>query len=217
MCLAVNNIDLNALSYAVSELEADKAKKIVKEALSSGIPVVEIFEKGLKKGLDEVGERYETGEYALGELAYAGSMVGDIMEDLKPFLREAKMGQKGVIVMGAVRGDLHDIGKNIVKTLMMCRGWEVYDLGVDVPAAAFVEKVREVKADILGLTSLLTTTADQFGVVIDELKKKSLRNMVKVIIAGNAANEELRKKVGADGIANSAEDGIRKCEELLKN
>jgi methanogenic corrinoid protein MtbC1 len=208
--------DLRALSDAVSELNEAEVKERVREEISRGVPAVEIFEHGLKKGLDVVGQRYATGEYALGELAYAGSLVGRILEELKPYLQDAKMNRKGVIIMGAVRGDIHDIGKNIVKMLMICRGWEVHDLGVDVTSSAFVDKVEELSPDILGVTSLLTTTTDQFGEIIDKLKERGLRDKVKVVIAGNAASEEIQNSIGADGTATSAEDGIRKCEELLK-
>ena len=214
--MSVRQESLQALSEAVSELDEPEVKRIVKNELSKDVSVIEIFEQGLKKGLDIVGQRYETGEYALGELAYAGSLVGRILEKLKPYLEEAKISQKGSIIMGAVRGDIHDIGKNIVKMLMICRGWKVHDLGVDVPASVFVDKVEELKPDILGLTSLLTTTTDQYGEVIEKLKQRNLRNIVKVVIAGNAASEEIQNRIGADGTATNAEDGIRKCEELLK-
>ena len=138
----------------MSELNEVEVKRIVGKEVSRGVSVVKIFEEGLKKGLDVVGQRYETGEYALGELAYAGSLVGKILEELKPHLEFAKMERKGVIIMGAVRGDIHDIGKNIVKMLMICRGWQVYDLGVDVTSRVFVDKVEELHPNILGLTSL---------------------------------------------------------------
>jgi len=205
------------ISRAISELEgADKAKKLVREAIGQGASIQDVVEKGIKKGLDVVGNRYETGEYALGELAYAGSIATELLQELKPILTESKIEAKGVIVMGAVQGDIHDIGKNIVKMLMICRGWEVYDLGVDVAPETFAQKVKEVKADVLGLTALLTTTRPMYKATIDKLKEMRVRNMVKVIIAGNAATDELAKEIGADGVALDAGSGIKICEEWIR-
>jgi methanogenic corrinoid protein MtbC1 len=208
---------LDQIGRSISDLEgSEKTRKLVRRAFELGFSVQEVVEKGLQKGLDEVGKNYETGLYALGELAYSGTIALELLEELKPRLSQAKMEKKGTIVMGAVSGDIHDIGKNIVKMLMMCKGWDVHDLGVDVPPDAFVKEVEETKADILGLTALLTTTAPSFKLTIDKLKERGIRKNVKVMIAGNAANEELAKEIGADGVATDAESGIRKCEEWVK-
>jgi len=208
---------LDKISDLVANLgTSDDLNKNVKEALSTKIPVVEIVEKGLSKGLAEVGERYKNLEYFLAELIYSGDLVTEAMKLLEPHLKDVKMKKKGIIVMGIVFGDVHDIGKNIVAMMMKFRGWEVHDLGEDVPPEKFVKVAQEVNPDVIGLTSLLTTTTYMFKVTIDKLKEGKVRDKVKIIIGGNAATEEVFKSSGADAFTTNAEDGIRQCEEWVK-
>lgn len=209
---------LDEIQHSIGELEgAEKTKLLIRQAFEQGFSVQEVVEKGIQRGLDTVGKYYETGLYALGELAYSGSIATEILEELKPRLLEAKIKKKGTIVMGAVQGDIHDIGKNIVKMLMTCKGWDVHDLGVDVSPETFADEVEKTRTDVLGLTALLTTTAPFFKLTIDKLKEKGIRDKAKVIIAGNAATKELAEEIGADGFALDAESGIEKCEEWVKN
>ena len=208
---------LDDISNLVASLgSSDDLNKLVNEALSENIPVVDIVEKGLSKGLAGVGEKYEKLEYFLAELIYGGDLVGESMKLLEPHLKDVKMKKKGIIAMGTVLGDVHDIGKNIVAMLMRFRGWEVYDLGVDTPPESFVETAQKTHPDIIGMTSLLTTTTPMFKATIDKLKEAKVRDTLKVIIGGNAATKEVMVESGADAFTTSAEDGIRKCEEWVK-
>lgn len=208
---------LKKISTTVAELgDSKELNQLVSTAISAGIPVVEIVEKGLSKGLEVIGERYQRLEYFLAELMYGGDIVAESMKILEPHLRNVKTKKKGTIVMGTVLGDVHDIGKNIVAMLMKFRGWEVHDLGVDLPPEKLVEAVKQINPDILGMTSLLTTTTPMFKITIDKLIDNGIRQKVKVIIGGNAATEEIMHKSGADAYTTNAEDGIRKCERWVK-
>jgi len=210
-------IGTGSIIKIIAELgDSSELNHLVSDAISAGIPVVEIVEKGLSKGLDVVGEKYEMLEYFLAELMYGGELVAGAMKMLEPHLKNVEMKKKGVIVMGTVLGDVHDIGKNIVAMLMKFRGWEVHDLGVDLAPEKFVEAVKQINPDILGMTSLLTTTTPMFKITIDKLMENGIRQKVKVIIGGNAATEELMHKSGADAYTTNAENGIRKCERWVK-
>jgi methanogenic corrinoid protein MtbC1 len=215
--LSKNNMFLEKIANTVAELcKSEKLNELILNAISEDVPVVEIVEKGLSKGLDIVGEKYETLEYFLAELIYSGDLVAGAMSILEPHLKGVKLKIKGIIAIGTVQGDVHDIGKNIVAMLMKFRGWMVHDLGVDLPPERFVEAVKQIKPDILGMTSLLTTTTPMFKITIDNLKEAGLRSKVKVIIGGNAATEEIMHNSGADAWTTSAEDGIKKCEMWVK-
>jgi methanogenic corrinoid protein MtbC1 len=193
-----------------------KIKTLVSEAIDRKIPITEIIEKGLRKGLEEVGRRYEDGEYFLSELLFSASLMNDAMEVLAPYLEKEEIEKKGVIVLGTVKGDLHDIGKNIFKIFAQASGFAVYDLGVDVEAEKFVEKLSDTKARILALSALLTTTRNEMKVIIDALVKSGMRNRVKVLIGGNAVNEEFAEEIGADAAALDAVEGIEICIKWVK-
>ena len=209
---------LNEITNTIAGLKnGEKLKKLLKNAICRGISVEELVENGIRKGLDIVGEKYSKGEYFLSELMFSGVMVTEALETLKPYLEKVKIKKKGTFLIGTVAGDIHDIGKNIVKTLLICRGWEVIDLGVDVPPKKFVEAVRDFKPDVVGMSSLLTTTAPMFGETINALKKAGLREKVKVIIGGNAATKEIAEEIGADGYARNAQQGIEQCERWIRN
>jgi len=165
--------------------------------------------------VDIVGKDNE-GEYFLAELMFSGTMVSEAMEILKPHLEKAGTKKKGIMVIGSVAGDIHDIGKNLIKMLLTCRGWDVQDIGVDIPPEKFVEAVKKFKPDVVGMSSLLTTTAPMYGVTINELKKENLRSGLKIIIGGNAASKEIADEIGADGFATSAQEGIDQVESWIK-
>lgn len=203
---------LKNIASTLGELKnSGRIKELVNEALSEGIPPVEIVEKGLRKGLDVVGQRYEACEYFLSELLFAGSLMNDALEILKPHLEKEKTKKKGTIVLGTVRGDIHDIGKNIFKMLAMATGYEVHDLDVDVEPDVFVKKVKETGASILAMSALLTTTREQMKIVIDALNEAGIRNKVKVLIGGNAVTKDFAKEIKADEAALDAVEGVRIC------
>jgi methanogenic corrinoid protein MtbC1 len=151
------------------------------------------------------------------ELIMAGEAMKDLVKMLEPYLKASKTDIKAVgkVVIGAVKGDLHDIGKNIVISLLKANNFDVYDLGSDIPANKFVEAVRIYKPDILGLSALLTTTIGEMETVTNKLKEAGLRKKVKVIIGGGAIYESFAKKIGADGWSNNAVTGIEQCKRWI--
>jgi len=201
---------------AFEELREEDVLRLVKQKLEEGYSATEVLTKGVIPGLNKVGEKYEQNEYFLAELLFAADLMNKCMEILTPLLeKEAKRAPvKGKIVIGTVKGDIHDIGKNIFATLMRASGFEVFDLGVDVSAEKFVEKVKEVKPDIVGMSALLSTTAPYFKVVIDALKEAGLRDEVFVMIGGPPLVSA--EEVGADVYCDDAFKGKIVAEEYVK-
>jgi 5-methyltetrahydrofolate--homocysteine methyltransferase len=163
--------------------------------------------------MDIVGKKYECHEYFLPELVVAGEVMYSGLEVVKPLLSAKAERGKGVIVAGTVEGDIHDIGKNLFVMLATAAGFEVHDLGNDVSPKKFAEKAKEVRADFVGLSALITTTMEKMKTVIDELKNAGIRDRVKVIVGGAPLTESFAKKIGADAFAADALDGIRLCRE----
>ncbi len=189
----------------------------VKEALEVYDPLT-IIEKALRPAMNEVGKLFEEGEYFLPELIVASDMFKKIMDTLlKPRIyAEKRESQKlGRVVIGTVEGDLHDIGKNIVATLLEIAGFDVIDLGVDVSVEKFIEAVKKYKPGILAMSALLTSTKVNMRKVIEALEREGLRDKVKVIIGGAAVSEEYAREIGADAYGATASDGVRKCKQLL--
>lgn len=204
------------LASAIAELKgSEEVKRLVNEALSAGTPVEKVLEEGVRVGLEAVGRKYEAGEYFLAELLYAASLVNDAITILKPRLSQAPGRKAGKIILGTVRGDIHDIGKNVFKMLAEAAGFEVHDVGVDVAPGTFVRKLEETGANVLALSALLTTTLQEMRNVIEELKAAGVRGKVKVLLGGNAVTKEFAKEVGADGAALNAVEGVEMCKRWL--
>ncbi len=180
------------------------------------VPISDIVEKGLRGGLERVGTKYEAGEYFLSELLFAASMIEEAMQILRPRLEKQGLEKKGTILLGTVRGDMHDIGKNIFKMMAEAAGFEVNDLDVDVDPEVFIEKSSEIKPDILGLSCLLTTALPEIKIVIDMLNEVKIRNHIRVLIGGNAVTKEFAEEVGADAAALDAVEGVNLCKAWLK-
>ncbi len=209
---------LEKIKNLLVNIEIDKVEEAVKEALKAGIPPLEIIEKGLAPAMRIIGDKFEKGEYFLAELVAAGETFKEILNKyLKPELMKRGETTKklGKVVIGTVRGDLHDIGKNIVATMLESAGFEVYDLGVDVPPEEFVKKAKEVNADIVAMSALLTTTMMEMKNVIEELKKAGIRDKVKVIVGGAPITEEFAREIGADAYGEDAVKAVKICKQLL--
>jgi methanogenic corrinoid protein MtbC1 len=205
------------IATTLRDLEnSNKMKQLINNAILRGVSAVEIIEKGLRRGLELVGQKYETGEYFLSELLYAGSIMNDAIEILRPYLEREKIVKKGIIVLGTVRGDIHDIGKNIFKMFAEAAGFEVHDLGVDVDPNAFVKALKETGAKILAMSALLTTTILEMKTVIEHLKQAGIRSNVKVLLGGNAVTKEFAKEIGADAAALDAVEGVKICNEWVE-
>lgn len=203
---------LKEITTGILEFNIDGIKDLIKRGMAAGISPYEILTEGMAKDLDIVGKKYEEREYFLTELIMTGETMKTGMEVLAPYLKVGDTKRAGTVVIGTVKGDLHDIGKNIVVTLLSASGFEVHDLGIDVSAEKFVEKVKETKADTIALSALLTTTMIEMENIIKVLEREGIRNKVKVIVGGAPLSGKFAKKIGADTFAPDAIKGV----EILK-
>jgi corrinoid protein of di/trimethylamine methyltransferase len=209
---------LSAISDAVVNFNVDNVKKAVQEALNNGLDPLRIMEEGLAKGARVMGDRFANGDAFLTELFLSAEAMKAGVEILKPHMSK-KSEKRGVakVILCTVKGDIHDIGKNIVGVLLESAGFEVIDLGVDVSAEKIAEKTAELKPRILGMSALLSTTAPEQAVAIGELKKRGLRGSVKVIVGGTAVTEEWAKEIGADGYAADASAAVGIVKSLAES
>ena len=208
---------LEDLGGAIGKLDSEeRVKTLLSAALSQGFSASEIVEKGVRKGLQTVGEKYEAGEYFLSELLYAGSLVEGLLRTLKPRMRDQELERKGVIVLGTVRGDIHDIGKNIFKMLADSSGFEVHDLGVDVDPAAFVDEVKKSTPDVLGLSALLTTTLVEMKNTVEVVRRAGVKSNLKILLGGNAVKKEFASQIGADAGVLDAVEGLEICKRWMQ-
>jgi len=208
---------IEKLKEAVIAGDRDEAIKISREIVDKGLDPLEALERGLVAGVLEVGEKWVREEVFLADLVMSAEAMKAASEILKPEIirRGSAVKKLGRVIIGTVAGDIHDIGKNIVATMLEASGFEVIDLGVDVSTETFIEKVRELKPDVLGLSALLTTTMLEQKNVIEALKREGLRDKVKVIIGGAPVTEEWAKSIGADGYAEDAIRAVRLVKKLL--
>jgi len=202
---------------AVLELDEQKALEITKKRLEAGEDPLKILDD-LMTVAEEIGKKYETGEFFVADLVMAGEILKGISELVRPKLKEASKERKviGKFVIGTVEGDIHDIGKNIVVTMAEAVGFEVIDLGVDVPPQRFVEAIKQHNPDIVGLSGLLTVAIESMKKTIDAIKDAGLRGKVKIIIGGGRVDEYACEYTGADAWTNSAAEGIRKMLEWMR-
>jgi len=208
---------LESIAQAIAKLDSsDHAKALVTDALSQRLSPTEIAEKGIRQGLQIVGEKYEANEYFLSELLYAGSLVGDLFELLKPSMKNRQLEHKGVIVLGTVKGDIHDIGKNIFKMLADSSGFEVHDLGVDIEPTTFVAQAKESRAQVVGLSALLTTALEEMKETLDALRTAGLKDNLKVLLGGNAVKKEFGAEIGANATALDAVEGLEICKGWIR-
>lgn len=193
------------LKQAMVALEPEVLVSETAKSLEAGIAPLEIIEKGLLPGLNTIGELFENEEIFLPELMKSAQIFQGAMKLLQPKIKEQGVAaeKKGTVVIGTVKGDLHYIGKNIVKLLMETSGFEVYDLGVDVDPFAFIVKADEVKADVIALSALLTTTLVGQKDVIEALEGQGRRDQFKVIVGGGAVTKSWADEIGADGYAEN--------------
>jgi len=207
-------MDFEKLTELIIELEVDDIADAVKEALDENKDPFDIL-NALTEGMDEVGRRYEEKEYYLTELVLAGETMKEAFSVLRPALAASDRSEDKVkIILGTVKGDNHDIGKNILGSLLLSSGFELYDLGMDVDENTIVEKVKESGAQIIALSSLLTMTVEQIKVVHEALQAAGLRDKIKLIVGGAPLNMELAKKLGADDFADDAVEGVKHIKQL---
>ena len=207
---------LEEIAQSVVEIDFSKTKRLVKKALSEGIPPLDIILKGLSKGMEKVGELYEASEYFEAELIASGQVMQDALEIVQPHIAVEELRSPGALIIGTVKGDLHDIGKNMVIAMMRSAGFEIVDLGVDVQKEAFADAVEKMQGKVIvAISALLTTTMPYMEEVVKELEKRGLRRRVKVLMGGRPLTEELARKMGADGYAKDAVSAVRVAKRLL--
>lgn len=207
----------DALTGAIVDLQEDATIAHTEKGLESGIAPLDIIENGLLPGLNKIGDLFENEEIFLPELMQSATIFQAAMAILQPKIQEQGMAlkKKGTVVIGTVKGDMHYIGKNIVKLLMETSGLEVYDLGVDVDPFNFITKADEVKADVIALSALLTTTLIGQKDVIEALDEQGRRNQYKVLVGGGAVTKEWAQEIQADGYTENAYAAVEKAIALI--
>lgn len=207
--------DLQALAEAVIAGNREDAVRLTQEAIDEGVAPGDILNNGLVAGMTVVGEKFKNNEFYVPEVLIAARAMKEAMELLRPLLVKSGVEPRGTVVIGTVRGDLHDIGKNLVAMMLEGGGYQVVDLGVDVTPEAFVEAAREKGAQIVGLSALLTTTMPAMKDTIEALKEAGLRDQVAVMIGGAPVTQDYADEIGADGYAPDAASAVDKANELI--
>ena len=203
------------LSDAVVNMNEDEAILVAQEIVSEQIDAYEAVEKGLSDGMDRAGKLFEDEEYFIPELLLCSDAMYAGLDVLKKHIKGEEQGEKRKVVIGVVEGDTHDIGKNLVKIMLETSGFEVYDLGRDIAPLAFVEKAKEVSANIIAIATLMTTTMDGMGAVVQILQEQNIKDSYKVIVGGGPISQSFADKIGADGYAVNAADAVRLSRRLL--
>jgi corrinoid protein of di/trimethylamine methyltransferase len=205
------------LTATVVNGKPQEAADLTRQALSAGLEPLAIIEHGLRPGMDVVGERFSCGEAFIPHLVLAGRAMQSGMKVLEPDLKKRGEGTvpAGTAVIGTVKGDIHEIGKSLVGIMLTANGFEVHDLGVDVPVESFVSKVKETGAQILGLSTLLTTTMVGQRRVIEALRTANIREQVKVLVGGAPVGPAWAEEIGADGYADDARGAVAEAKRLM--
>jgi corrinoid protein of di/trimethylamine methyltransferase len=205
------------MAQAVIDGDDDEAAALAQKALDQGVDPLEAINKGFTAGMDVVGELYASGEYFLPDLILGGEAMKAALSVLEPALQAAGQARAvlGKVVLGTVKGDIHEIGKSLVGSMLAANGFEVYDLGIDVEAEGFVAKAREYDADIVALSALLTTTMLHQRDVIEHLSEAGLRDKVKVMVGGSPVTQAWADQIGADGFAEDAANAVTVAKRLM--
>ncbi|UCD19398.1 MAG: corrinoid protein [candidate division WOR-3 bacterium] len=206
---------IESIRKAVIEMDDEKAIELVSIALKEKTDPVDILEKGLISGMQEVATLFARKEYYVPEVLLCSEAFYAGFDIIKPLIGKSSQQSKTKVVLGVIEGDIHDIGKNIVKVMMEAGGYEVIDLGRDVPIAKFIEVVETEKPDILAISSLMTTTMVHMANIISELEQRKLRDTVKVIVGGAPVNEEFAARIKADGYSPDAPSAVKLVEKII--
>jgi len=194
---------LTEITRSLVACEPDRTAELTEKALEEGTEPLAVINQGLVPGMEAVGEKFQAGEYFLPQMVIAANAMQQAMDLLEPELhaRQQVSESAGTMVIGTVKGDIHEIGKSLVATMMSANGFRVYDVGVDVSAEAFIDKVKETDANLLGLSALLTTTMTAQREVVQALEEAGIRDRVKVMVGGAPVTQEWAESIGADGYA----------------
>ncbi len=207
---------MSQLADALANLEEDEVARLVSEQIDAGVNAVSVVEE-CRRGMDIVGERYKSGDYFLSELIVSSEIFKEAMKVIEPRLQGRSEGDKPTkIVLGTVKGDIHNIGKDIVAILLKAAGFEVYDLGVDVDPRAFVDKLIETEAPILAMSGLLTPSFESMRETVRAVEAAGLREKVKTIIGGGIVTELVKRHTGADAFTDDGLEGVEMCKKFAR-
>jgi dimethylamine corrinoid protein len=205
---------MQRLIDSVIKMDIKQSEQAARDALDEGIDAYEAIMEGLAKGMEKVGELYDTGEYFVPEMICCADTMYAGMEILKPHIKKSDDGVKKKVVIGVVEGDTHDIGKNLVVMMLESADFEVYDLGKNVPLKMFGDKAIEVGADVIGMSTLMTTTRDGMKTVIDDVRNR-IDSSMPVVIGGAAVNKAFAQQIGADAYSKNAVEAISIVQRLV--
>ncbi|TRZ95678.1 MAG: cobalamin-binding protein [Dehalococcoidia bacterium] len=207
---------MSELADAIAELNEDEAKRLVREKIDAGVEPLSIVDE-CREGMDIVGGRYKNKEYFLSELIVSGEIFKEAMAVVEPLLKGGKQAESlSKMVLGTVKGDIHNIGKDIVGTLLTAAGFEVYDLGIDIAPSIFVDKLVETGAPILGMSGLLTPSFESMKETVKAVEEAGLRDKVKIIVGGGIVTEQVGKYVGADAFTSDGPEGVEICKKFAR-
>ena len=207
--------EFDALTEAIIKADIKKAAEETQKALDAGTSVQDILDKGLIAPMDEVGASFASGKMFVPQMLRSAKAMQECMAIIKPLFQEQEISFKGKVVIGTVKGDLHDIGKNLVSMMMEGAGLTIIDMGVDISAEAFVDKVKESEANILAMSALLSTTMPGMKATIEALKTAGLRDKVKVMIGGAPVSESFAEEIGADSYAPDAGTAVAEAKKIM--
>ena len=207
--------DYSKLTEAILNGDSKQALAVTQEALAANVDPQELVSKYMIPAMDEVGHRFETGDCFVPELLISARAMKASLGLIRPILAARGAEPAGRVAIGTVKGDLHDIGKNLVASMLECAGFEVLDLGVDVPPERFIGELKTKKIDVVALSALLTTTMPYMKTIIEELKKAGLRDQVKVIIGGAPVTQRYADEIGADGYSDNANGAVGLARKLV--
>ncbi|MCF8106980.1 MAG: corrinoid protein [Desulfohalobiaceae bacterium] len=207
--------DMQKISDTLIAGKVEDLKKLVQQAIDEGTGASEILNQALMPGMDVVGERMENGDMFIPEVLMSAKAMSGTLEILKPLLTPEESKSAGKVIIGTVKGDLHDIGKNLVAMMLESAGYEVVNLGVDIAPESFVEAVKKHEAQVVALSALLTTTMPQMQKTIAALKESGLKDQVKVIVGGAPVTEKYAKEIGAEGYAPDAGSANKLVKSLM--
>ena len=209
-------MDWQSIKDAIFNGDIAQTPKLVKQAISEGESPEDVLEKGLIAGMAEVGARFKVNEVFVPEVLIAAKAMHTALDILEPLLADTGVKPKATVVVGTVKGDLHDIGKNLVVMMLKGAGFRVIDIGIDVPAKAFIDKAESLDASLIAMSSLLTTSMPSMKSTIEMLRQRGLNNKIKTVIGGAPVTQDYADQIGADGYAQDASSAVDKIKELLE-
>lgn len=206
---------IQSLAQAVDELDEDKAVSLVKQAIDQKLDLLKVLQDGVMAGLASINKKIDSKEYFLVEMIAGGEAAKRCMELINPHLPKASTASRGKVVIGVAKDDMHEMGKNLVVAQLRIAGFDVIDLGTDVPTTQFIEKAEEAEANIIGMSAFLSTTTPNFTELISYLKDSGLRQKYKVIVGGGTTTDRFAQFLGADGWAPNAVKAAEVCKSLM--